>query len=115
MNAQPRRTLTTAPDAPDEVPASGEVVVSGGELLERIERLSAQLGIARAQLSAAKKRAAARSEQLSQERDELLAANADLTQQLEAMWFQLRAAERRATDAEADASKGLLRRLGKRQ
>lgn len=103
MNAQPRRKLTAASAGADAPSPIDDVVVSGDELLERIERLSAQLVLDRQRLRAAER-----------ERDELRAANADLTRQLEGMWFQLRSADAQVADALADAPKGLLNRLGKR-
>ncbi|HEX6584521.1 MAG TPA: hypothetical protein VF056_13035 [Thermoleophilaceae bacterium] len=103
MHTQPRRKLTSAPAASDHPNPVDDVGVSGGELLGRIECLSAQLALDGQRLSA-----------VERERDELLAANADLTMQLEGMWSQLRSADAQVADALADVPKGLLGRLGKR-
>jgi chromosome segregation ATPase len=130
MSAHPGRNLTPAPPATDEGGTPDDVRVSGSDLLERIERLSAQLALTRARLGIMEKRAAgvskarsARQElarelerlrEVEHENEELREANADLTRQLEGMWFQLRAADTRFADAQAEASKGLFSRRASR-
>jgi len=132
MSAESQRRLSPAPPAHDVPNATGEAVVSTGELLERIERLSAQLALSRAELETAKERAAAftreraarrelvgevrRLRAVERERDELLAANEELKRHLEGMWFQLRSSEARGdTEPGAANGKGLRARLGQRR
>ena len=115
--------------AGDPEVAAAEAPVTGAELLERIERLSAQLALTSAKLKATEKRAEGapkerearrrlareveRLRAVEAERDELREANAELARQLEGMWFQLRTAESRLAEAH-DHNKRLFRRFSHR-
>jgi hypothetical protein len=133
VSVERQPTLSSSPPASGEPNAAEDAVVSTGDLLERIERLSAELALARAELDTANERAAAFTKEraarrqlsrevqrlgaIERERDELLAANEELKRHLESMWFQLRASEARGTGTEPNgaAGKGLLGRLGHRR
>jgi hypothetical protein len=129
MSIRHRLQPTSVSPASAASPVEG-VAVSGDELLARIERLSAQLAVAKAELRAAEERVEAFARQdaaahelaaevqqlrdVALERDALLDANADLRRQLEGMWFQLRTAEADHAQAHAGGSRGLLGRVGSR-
>jgi hypothetical protein len=120
--------LTPAPPAPSDGARLGaDTVVSGSELLEHIERLSAELAVTRAQLRFAEGRAAAylkersarrqaagelkRLRDVERQRDHVTEANEQLVKQLEAMWVQMQAAEARLAEAHRSGRFARLRDL----